>query len=246
MTKYYTNLTAVLNIFKKPSKKSELISQMIFGESFLILKKNNLWLKIKTKEDNYIGYIHNKNYTMYLNPTHKIKVLKAKVYKFSNKKKKINELPFNSKIKAMEAKNKFLKFSGGWIHRDKLKPINYKDDDLFKRINFFRNIKYKWGGKSFLGIDCSALVQICLNFNNRYCPRDTKDQIRYFKNNITLNKIRKNDIIYWKGHVAVATSCNMLIHAYGPKKKTIKMNIKKTIEIIKKTTNLDVKSIKRI
>ena len=56
----------------------------------------------------------------------------------------------------------------------------------------------------------------------------------------------KNDIIYWKGHVAVVISKNMLIHAYGPVKKTIIMNIKKTIKIIKKTAQLDVLKIKRI
>ena len=45
----------------------------------------------------------------------------------------------------------------------------------------FKNIKYKWGGKSFKGIDCSALIQVFLNFNNKFCPRDAKDQIKFFK-----------------------------------------------------------------
>jgi len=110
----------------------------------------------------------------------------------------------------------------------------------------FKNIKYKWGGKSFKGIDCSALIQICLNFNNQFCPRDTKDQVKYFKKNIKLNKIKKNDIIYWKGHVAVALSKKKLIHAYGPSKKTLTMNIISTINKIKNSTNLKIKSIKRI
>ena len=67
MTKYYTNIITVLNIYKKPSKKSEVISQMIYGDSFSISKKINRWMKIKTKEDNYSGYIQNKNYLEYLN-----------------------------------------------------------------------------------------------------------------------------------------------------------------------------------
>ena len=47
--------------------------------------------------------------------------------------------------------------------------------------NIFNNIRYKWGGKSFKGIDCSALVQLFLNFNKKYCPRDAKDQIKFSK-----------------------------------------------------------------
>ena len=61
-----------------------------------------------------------------------------------------------------------------------LVPINYKQN-IFKNINMFKNIPYKWGGKTYKGIDCSALVQIFFKFNNLYCPRDTKDQIKYFK-----------------------------------------------------------------
>ena len=97
-----------------------------------------------------------------------------------------------------------------------------------------------------MDIIVQALIQVFLNFNNKFCPRDTKDQIKYFKNNISLENIKKNDLIYWKGHVAVALSKNKLIHAYGPLKKTILMDIDKTIKRIEKTSNLKVIKIKRI
>ena len=50
MNKYYTIIVADLNIYKKPSKKSEVVSQMIYGDSFSISKKTNRWIKIKTKK----------------------------------------------------------------------------------------------------------------------------------------------------------------------------------------------------
>ena len=124
--------------------------------------------------------------------------------------------------------------------------ISFKEKNYFNKINTFKNIRYKWGGKSFKGIDCSALIQVCLNFNNKYCPRDTKDQVKYFKKNIKLNKIKKNDIIYWKGHVAVVLNNKKLIHAYGPLKKTVIMGIDQTIKIIDKTAGLKVIGIKRL
>ena len=245
MTKYFTNNFSLINLYKKPSVKSEIVTQMIYGESFSISKKSKKWLKVKIKEDNYIGYIINKKYSNFLKPTHKVISLKAKIFKFPNRIIK-NEITFGSKIKVIENNSKFLKFANGWVRKDNVKPITYKEKNPFRKILAFKNIKYKWGGKSYKGIDCSALVQIFLNFNNKFCPRDAKDQFKYFKKNIKLKNIRKNDIIYWRGHVAVALSSKELIHAYGPMKKTVIMSIKKTIKRIEQTAKLRVLGIKRI
>ena len=246
MTKYFTNTFSIINLYKKPSTKSEIVTQMIYGDIFSISKKKNRWLKIKIKEDNYKGYIRNKNFSKDLRPTHKVNKLNTKIYKFSNKQVKIGELSFGSKIQITRKKSKFYKFDKGWVYAKDTKNISYKEKNLFKRINIFKNTKYKWGGKSFRGIDCSALIQVCLNFNNRYCPRDAKDQVKYFKKNISLKKIKKNDIIYWKGHVALALNNKKLIHAYGPMKKTVIMGIDQTIKRINKTANLKVIGIKRL
>ncbi len=246
MTRFLTNNFPVINLHKKPSVKSEIITQIIYGESFLISKKSKKWLKIKIKEDGYKGYIQNKKFSNYLRPTHKISLLKSTVYKLPNKRNKVNEISFGSKIKVLGTKGKFYKFSKGWIYKNDVKPISYKEKNPFRKISIFKNIKYKWGGKSFKGIDCSALIQVFLNFNNKFCPRDAKDQVRYFKKNVDLKKIKKNDIIYWKGHVALALSSKKLIHAYGPMKKTIIMGIDQTIRRIEKTAKLKVIGIKRL
>ena len=61
-------------------------------------------VKIKIKEDGYRGYVQNKNFSKFLKPSHKISVLKAKIYKFPIKRKSINVIPFGSKIKVLEKK----------------------------------------------------------------------------------------------------------------------------------------------
>ena len=246
MNKYFTNTFSIINVYKKLSTKSEIITQMIFGESFTVTQRKGKWLKIKIMEDSYKGYIQYKNYSEYLRPTHKINKLNSKIYKFPNKKKKINELSFGSKIKVTDKKFKFYKFTKGWVSKKDVSVVSFKEKNYFNKINIFKNIKYKWGGKSFKGIDCSALIQVCLSFNNKPCPRDAKDQVKYFKKNIRLNKIKKNDIIYWKGHVAVALNNKKLIHAYGPMKKTVIMGIDQTIKKINRTANLNVIGIKRL
>ena len=246
MTKYFTNNLTIINLHRKPSVKSEIVTQMIFGDNFSITKKNRKWLKIKIKEDGYKGYIKNRKFPKFLKPTHKVNILRSRVFKNSNRMNKIDEISFGSKLKIIERKKNFFRFSKGWISKKDVKPISYKEKNLFRKISIFKNIKYKWGGKSFKGIDCSALIQIFLNFNNKFCPRDAKDQVKFFKKNIKLNNIKKNDIIYWKGHVALALSKKKLIHAYGPMKKTVVMGINQTIKRIEKTAKLKVIGIKRL
>ena len=237
----------VINVHKKKNIKSEIVTQILYGDIFKKLKKNGVWIKIKNDKDNYKGYIKNKNFKPDQKNTHKICNLSATLYSKPHSKYKIkNKLSFESKIKVSEKKGDFYKFDHLWIKKRDLKKINVITKDPFHNIKKFINVKYKWGGKHFSGIDCSGLIQLFINYNNKFCPRDTKEQIKYFKKKTSLKNIRKNDLIFWKGHVAVAISKHNLIHAYGPLKKTLVMPIKKTIDRIYRTANLKVLGIRRL
>tara|TARA_B110000211_G_scaffold72922_1_gene84698 strand:+ start:116 stop:856 length:741 start_codon:yes stop_codon:yes gene_type:complete len=245
MNKIFSNNYPVINLYKKASSKSEIVTQMIYGENFRIISKSKKWMVIKIQEDKYIGYIKSRKFISCLKPTHKVSTLFADIYKKPNFKNKIGRLPYIAKIKVEEVNSKFAKFQNKWIEIKNIKPLKYKNKDIFNDVKIFKNVKYKWGGKTFEGIDCSALVQVCLNFNNKFCPRDSGQQIRFLKKNINLKNVKKNDIIYWVGHVAIALSNKKLIHAYGPLKKTVVMSIGETIKRIKRTANLDIFSVKR-
>ncbi len=241
------NNLSVLNVYKKKNLKSEVVTQLLYGDTFKKIKKFKSWIRIKSDLDNYKGFIANKKFPENHKNTHKVFSLHAQLYSKPNNKSKINQkLSFGSKIKVLNKKNNFYKFDSFWIKKKDLKNINFISKNNFNYLNKFINVKYKWGGKHYSGIDCSGLIQIFLNFNNKFCPRDAKDQIRYFKKKVNLKKIKKNDLIFWKGHVAIVISRTMLIHAYGPFKKVIVMPIKKTIERISKTANLRVTGIRRL
>ena len=89
------------------------------------------------------------------------------------------------------------------------------------------------------------MIQLYYLYNNKYFPRDTKDQIKIKKGKKSI-KISKGNIIYWKGHVAICINSKKLIHAYGPMKKVVIMNTDRTIKRIYKTAKLKVKKVTKI
>ena len=231
------------NIYKNTSKFSEVTSQILYGEKFKILFKNKNWLKIKSSFDIYVGYIRNEKYVMKYNPTHKVYNLKAAIFSKLNKKTK-NFLPFGSKISIIKENKNFVEFENNkWLKKSDLKKINHREKNFVKIFKLFLKTKYVWGGKTYKGIDCSALLQLFYYYNNSFYPRDTKDQMKYSKKIPGKRMFKKGDIIFWKGHVAICINSKELIHAYGPEKKVLVSSISKTVDRISKTANLMVKKI---
>ena len=234
------------NIYKSPSKISEVTSQIIYGEKFNVISKNKDWLKIKTSFDDYIGYIKNENYVNNFKPTHKIFVLKASIFDKAKRRTKYF-LTFASKISIIQKNKNFIEFEKNkWIKKTNIKKIDYVEKNYLKILKLFLNTKYIWGGKTYKGIDCSAILQLLYYYNNKFYPRDTKDQIKYSIKNDKRRMFKKGDIIFWKGHVAICINSKKLIHAYGPEKKVLIMPITETINRIEKSAKLIVKKISSI
>ena len=234
-----------INIYEEPKTKSKLSSQILYGEKFKIIYKNNNCLKIKTSYDNYIGYIKRKKFSTKSNPTLKVNSLKSEIFKKINDKFiKTNQfLYFASRVSKLRENNKFLEFEKNkWIKKKDLRKINHIEKNYSKIFKSFLNSKYLWGGKTVEGIDCSSLIQVYFYYNQTFFPRDTKDQIRFCKKK-SKKKFSKGDIIFWKGHVGICLSKSKFIHAYGPRKKVLIMPINYSIKLIEKTANLIVKKI---
>ena len=69
-----------INVYKTKSKKSKVVTQLLYGDTFKKVKKNGPWIKIKNNTDNYRGYIKNKNFPPNNKSTHKIYSLFSNQY----------------------------------------------------------------------------------------------------------------------------------------------------------------------
>ena len=174
----------VTNIFSKPSSNSEVSSQILYGEKFKVISKKKNWIKIKTDFDNYIGYIKKNKFNKNFKPTNKICKLKSKIFKKINNKfiPTNNFLYFASGIAIINQNKNFIEFEKNkWIKKNDTKKINHFENNFVKIFKLFINCKYLWGGKTSIGIDCSALLQIFFYYNRVFFPRDSKDQINFCK-----------------------------------------------------------------
>ena len=167
MKNSFANNSPIVNLYKKKDLKSKIDTQLLYGDNFKVKKKLKNFLKIKIKKDGYVGFIKNKNYCDPIKPNFKVCVLKARLFSKPSAKKKLQKfLSYESRVRIVKKNGKFSKFGKYWIKTSNLRKINFKSKNIFKNIKMFEGTRYLWGGKSFKGIDCSALVQIFFNYNN--------------------------------------------------------------------------------
>ena len=96
-----------------------------------------------------------------------------------------------------------------------LAPIETMETDFVAVAEQFLGTPYLWGGKSSLGVDCSGLVQLALTACSVDCPRDTDMQERALGSALAhdIKQLRRGDLLFWKGHVAIVRDEATLVHA---------------------------------
>jgi len=95
-----------------------------------------------------------------------------------------------------------------------LAPRDRAETDFVAVAERFLGTPYLWGGKTNLGLDCSALVQVALNACGIACPRDSDMQERAVGALVTsLSTLERGDLVFWRGHVAIVHDASTLLHA---------------------------------
>jgi cell wall-associated NlpC family hydrolase len=91
---------------------------------------------------------------------------------------------------------------------------------------------YLWGGKSAFGIDCSGLVQLSMMMAGKSAPRDSDMQAACLGHEIGFDELRRGDLVFWKGHVAIMEDEDTIIHSNGHTMSVAREGLKAAVERI--------------
>jgi len=207
----------VADLRRAPSHEAPLDSQVLLGECMTVYETTGEgWAWGQIESDGYVGWLSaNALAAPGPPPTHKVRALRTLVFARPDiKTPPLTSLPMGARLAVARQDERFAITASGWhVPQTHLVPIKSKQDDFVAVAEQFLDTPYLWGGKTSLGIDCSGLVQIALQAAGIACPRDSDMQELALGQITSLADLRRGDLVFWKGHVAIARNDQELTHA---------------------------------
>ena len=245
----YEVIEPIADLRREPAPEAALDTQALKGERVTVYEVSDegwAWGQLET--DGYVGYLSaNALGPVGPLPTHRVCV--PRTFGFPGPDIKLPPmiaLPMGARVDIARETERFALDAFNWHYPlSHVAPLAKRQPDFVAVGEMFMNAPYLWGGKSSLGIDCSGLVQIALQLAGVSCPRDTYMQESALGRPKSLTELRRGDLIFWKGHVAIACDTTTIIHANAHHMMVAKEPITEAIIRIKRTGS-DVTSVKRL
>jgi cell wall-associated NlpC family hydrolase len=200
-----------------PSPDALLDTEALMGERVTVYETSEEgWAWGQLDADGYVGFMPaNGLAAPGPAPTHRVSALRTLVFPTpSFKLPPIGALPMAARVAVLRVEGRFaVTASGGYVPAQHLAPLDSREPDFVAIAERFLGTPYLWGGKTGLGLDCSGLVQVALTACGISCPRDTDMQQAAVGEVVAHGPRRRGDLIFWKGHVAIARDEKTMIHA---------------------------------
>ena len=244
-------ITATTPLFSEPRSDGPMQSELLLGETVTILEQSNEgWSWGQSDLDGYVGYLPSDSLSLNHNiPTHRVAALRSFVYPSpSIKFVPTAALSFGARVCVTAPHEPFSQLAdGGFIISAHLTPLTATADDPAAFAELFLHTPYLWGGRSSLGLDCSGLVQVVLQACGLPCPRDSDMQEQDLGQALPdATALRRNDLVFWKGHVGLMLDEQILLHASGHQMAVVKEPLSEARARILAKTGHDITSRKRI
>jgi len=203
-------------------------SQLIYGESFIVKESRGAYVYGYSALDGYKGCVMRDQLVKNAPElTHFINTRLSHIYAYpSFKSRPLMPISFLSRIALNgEIEGDFSQTSDGdWIFTKHISPIVdfKKADNLGDIAMIFLGTPYLYAGRTSMGLDCSALVQLSMIAAGYDCPaRDSGDQEKTIGNTVDIGEIKRGDIIFFKGHVGIMVDDKSIINATARSMNTL-------------------------
>jgi cell wall-associated NlpC family hydrolase len=235
-----------------PSSDALLLTQALKGERATIYDRNGEgWAWGQLDSDGYVGWLPDRALAKpAARPTHKITGLRTFAFPGpSIKLPPADTLVMGAMITVAREEGPFAVTREGWyLPRQHLGALDSHVADFVAVAEQYAGTPYLWGGKSSLGIDCSGLVQVSLNAAGTGCPRDSdmqQDGLGRTLDQSEAKKLKRGDLIFWKGHVAIVRDAGTIVHANAHHMATVIEDTRGAIARIR-AAGSEITSIKRL
>lgn len=218
-------ITGLADMRREASASAALDTQAQFGERVRLDDPRGVpgpWVKAVLEQDGYHGFLPRDA----LGPvgpeaTHKVSVLRTYLYPAADMKSPVRQiLSMGARVTANElavagkgTMRPFAAIEGGYVIADHIMPVAAAHSDWVAVAETFTGAPYLWGGKSSIGLDCSALLQLAFDAVGKPCPRDTGDQEAAFDMVSDDSARVRGDLIFWRGHVGIMVDGENMLHA---------------------------------
>ncbi len=215
---------AIIPLRAEPSDRSEIVSQVLFGEHFEIIETRKQWSKIKLHFDNYEGWVDSKQYQIitasdFKNLSKESIVLNSDLIEYiTGKNNLLIPIPLGASLSFLnhpEINLEEFDFEGSKIEGIKPKA------NLIETAFMYLNAPYLWGGKTPFGIDCSGFTQMVYKLNGYSLARDASQQANQGEALSFIEESEPGDLAFFDNeegniiHVGIIMQDNYIIHASG-------------------------------
>ena len=202
-----------------PRPDAPLVTEALKGERVTVYDENaEGWAWGQLAADGYVGWLPASALTPPgAAPTHKVAVLRTFAFPGpSIKLPPLEALPMGAQLTVVRVEDRLaVTAAGAYVPAMHLVPLDAREADFVAVAERFVGVPYLWGGKTALGLDCSGLVQVALTACGVACPRDSDMQEAALGAAVSADPstLKRGDLIFWKGHVAIVRGPDSLLHA---------------------------------